>query len=80
MTQVTIVKRDDWNEHIFTFIESMDEKNFDSAKKKDLLMKYIEVQNVRFTFEKFMLSMEEINNCLLIIRGGDHVMTIKFEL
>lgn len=80
MTQVTIVKKTDWNEHIYSFIESLDEKKFDTAKKKELLMKYIDVQNVRFIYEEFMLSMEEVNNCLLISRAGTHILTIKFDL
>lgn len=80
MTQVTIVKTDEWNDLIFSFINHLDRNELDSSQKKDLLKKYFEVQNVKFIHKEMIFSIEEINNCLLIIKGADHLLTIKFEL
>lgn len=80
MLQVIIVKHTDWNDRVFEFISRLKEKNTPAEKITDLLYKYAEVYNVLFNFDSQMLSIEEVNNCILVLRGGVHCLTIKYEL
>lgn len=68
----------DFNSEIMNFCSLLVQRNESPFKATQSIKTYINSTNLGRRFYKFEI--QEINKCLLIYSGLDHLLTIKFEL
>lgn len=79
MYQFTIIKTAPWNNSIFEFCSKLKNKKKSYQEAKELICKFYDVVNIQSEYSD-PFEVQEVNNCLLIYCGLDHVLTIKIDL
>jgi hypothetical protein len=79
MYQFTIIKSDAFNNSIFEFCTKLKSHKKTYQQAKELIFKFYDVLNVKLDYFN-PYEVQEVNNCLLIYCGLDHLLTIKIDL
>lgn len=79
MLQFTIIKNHVWNNSIFEFCTKLKSKKKTYQEAKELIFKFYDVLNINAEYLA-PFEVQEVNNCLLVYCGLDHLLTIKFDL
>jgi hypothetical protein len=77
MIQITLYKHDYLNESFCRFASKLSEKSGYSVVNKVIVKYWFDIKNIEYD-DKF--DVQEVNECILIYKGDNHLMTIKFEL